>query len=58
MRFMKTKLAVTIGMIGFLLVMGTFGALDCETISLQQGIIQSSIGIVLVLSGMAIEGVL
>ena len=55
---MKTTLAVTIGIIGFLLVLGTFGSLDCETIGLQQGIIQSSIGIVLVLSGMAIEGVL
>lgn len=49
---MKTIISATIGTIGFLLVMGTFGALDCETISLAQGTIQSCIGIGLVLLGM------
>lgn len=51
---MKTIISATIGIIGFLLVMGTFGALDCETISLVQGTIQSCIGMALVLLGMTV----
>ena len=51
---MRTTSAATIGIIGFFLILGSFGALDLETVSLAQGTFQAVLGIGLVMLGMSI----
>lgn len=41
-----------VGVCGFVFVLGTVGAMDIQTISFQQGLIQCGIGALMMCSGM------
>lgn len=47
----KTTISVLLYMVGFLISLGSVGAADCNTISLNQLVVQGGIGIAMMIGG-------